>query len=333
MLRHPVAASRRTGEPDSGRVSYDRRVNSLLTRRDCLIAAAFAGAAALPCARARAQSPPALELVELGERVAVVRGAGANVTVLAADEGLLLVDCGLDEHAEPLMALLESRWPGRPVRIVFNTNWRPEHTGANEAFRAAGAEIYAHENTKLWMGARFDVKWQGVSHRPRPAAALPTRTFYESGSIDFGGAEVRYGHLKRAHTDGDVYVHFAAENVFAVSDLLAVAGYPIPDYETGGWIGGMIDATEALLAAVDERSRIVPAEGVLASRPALEAQLDLCNLARTQAAAAYRAGGTLEDYIAAAAPGMGSDRGDPTLFLTLVYDGGYYHSRELGGIV
>ncbi|HEX6992722.1 MAG TPA: MBL fold metallo-hydrolase [Gammaproteobacteria bacterium] len=303
-----------------------------VTRRDFLVGAAAAGGLALPGVRAAAQSP-ALRLVELRERVAVVQGAGANVTVLATDGGLVLVDGGGAEHADALIALLGERWPGAPIRDVFNTNWRPEHTGANAALRAAGARIHAHENTKLWMGARFEVKWQRLAHEPCPADALPTHTFYGSGRLELGGVEIRYGHLKRAHTDGDVFVHFPAENVFAVGDLLAAESYPLPDYETGGWIGGMVDATEALLDAVDADSVIVPADGGVERRPALEAQLELCRTAMTQAAATYRAGGTLEDYIAAAAPRLDPRRGDPTLFLTLVYDGGYYHARELGGIV
>ena len=90
---------------------------------------------------------------------------------------------------------------------------------------------------------------------------------------------------------------------------------------------------QALLDAVDAESVIVPAEGDVARRPALEAQLELVKTAMAQAAATYRAGGTLADYIAATAPRLDPRRGDPTLFLKLVYDGGYYHSRELGGIV
>lgn len=303
-----------------------------VTRRDLLLGAAAAGGLTLPAVRLAAQPPP-LRLLDLGERVAVVQGAGANITVFATDDGLVLVDGGRADHAEALIALLDERWPGAPIRDVFNTNWRPEHTGANEALRAAGARIHAHENTKLWMGARFEVKWEGRKHMPRPTEALPEHTFYGSGRLEVGGVEIRYGHLKRAHTDGDVFVHFPAENVYAVGDLLAVVGFPIPDFETGGWIGGMVAATEALLDAVDAESVIVPAEGDVARRPALEAQLELVKTAMAQAAATYRAGGTLADYIAATAPRLDPRRGDPTLFLKLVYDGGYYHSRELGGIV
>jgi glyoxylase-like metal-dependent hydrolase (beta-lactamase superfamily II) len=306
-------------------------VHAIFTRRDLLVGAATAAGLALPAARTFPQASE-LTLVELGERIALVHGAGANITVFDADDGLVLVDAGRAEQAGALIALLESRWPGRAIRDVINTNWRPEHTGANEALRAAGARIHAHENTRLWMGARFEVTWQGLKHLPRPAAALPTDTFYDAGPLELAGGAVRYGHLKRAHTDGDVYVHFPTENVFAVSDLLAVDDYPLPDYETGGWIGGMVAATEALLGLVDADSRVIAAAGPPQSRDALDAQLELCRAAMVQAAATYRAGGTLADYLAAAS-GLVAGRGDPTLFLTLVYEGGYYHSRELGGIV
>lgn len=308
-----------------------RAVRIPLTRRDFLAHTASA-AAVFTGARAWAQAPPELELVELSERLAVIRGAGANITVLAADEGLLLVDCGLAERAEALLGLLQSRWPDRPVREVFNTNWRPEHTGANAALRAAGARIHAHENTRLWMGARFEVKWQGVRHLPQAPETLPTDTFYDSGRLELGGSEIRYEHAKRAHTDGDLYVHFPDDNVLAVGDLLAVGRYPLPDFETGGFIGGFVAASEALLERCDAETRIVAADGGVHSPAALEAQLALCRAAMAQVRATYRAGGTLEDYIAAAAE-LADDRGDPTVFLTLVYEGGYYRSGELGGVI
>lgn len=308
-----------------------RGVQTLLSRRHFLAASASA-AAALTSARAFAQPTPGLELMELGERLAIVRGAGANITVLAADEGLLLVDGGFAEHAEALLELLQGRWPGRPVRDVFNTNWRPEHSGANAVLRAAGARIHAHENTRLWMGGRFEVKWEGLKHLPQAPESLPTDTFYDSGRLELAGREIRYAHAKRAHTDGDVYVHFPDENVLAVGDLLAVESYPVPDFETGGFIGGFVAASEALLELCDGDTRIVAADGAVQSPQALEAQLTLCRAAMAQVRSTYRAGGTREDFIAAAAE-LADGRGDPTFFLTLVYEGGYYRSGELGGVI
>jgi hypothetical protein len=48
---------------------------------------------------------------------------------------------------------LSERWPGQRIAVLFNTNWRDEHTGLNAAARGAAADVMAHENTKLWLGA------------------------------------------------------------------------------------------------------------------------------------------------------------------------------------
>jgi glyoxylase-like metal-dependent hydrolase (beta-lactamase superfamily II) len=226
------------------------------------------------------------------------------------------------------------RWPGRPVKVVFNTNWRDEHTGANAAARAAGATVLAHENTKLWLNGDFFVDWEQRHYAPRPSAMLPTQTFYTSGSIDFAGRAVEYWHLPRAHTDGDVAVFFRDANVLVASDLLSVGAYPVPDYSTGGWIGGLVDATKQLLDNTDAGTRIVAAQGGVYGRAELEAQHAMCTELRKKAAEAFRAGMSFADF-AAAKPTAPFDAqwGDPELFLRLVYKGGFAHLRELGGVI
>ena len=276
----------------------------------------------------------ALELTDLGAELALVEGAGANVVTLATADGLLLVDGGAEAHTAALQSALAERWPGRPVEVAFNTNWRSEHTGANAALRGAGATVMAHENTKLWLGGDFSVDWEDRHYAPRPAAMLPNKTFYTSGKVDFGGRDVEYWHLPRAHTDGDVAVFFPEANVLVASDLLSVGAYPVPDYATGGWIGGLVDATQTLLDSTDARTRIVAAEGGVYGRSELEAQLELCAAVRSKAAEAFRAGMSFADF-AASKPTAAFDAkwGDPQLFLRLVYKGGFAHLRELGGVI
>ena len=140
----------------------------------------------------------------------------------------------------------------------------------------------AHENTKLWLGGDFLVEWEGRHYTPRPAAELPNKTFYKSGNVEFGGRRVEYWHLPRAHTDGDVAVYFGDANVLAASDLLSVGRYPVPDYSTGGWIGGLFDATQALLERTDARTRVIAANGAVYGRAELEAQLAMLTAVREQ---------------------------------------------------
>jgi glyoxylase-like metal-dependent hydrolase (beta-lactamase superfamily II) len=275
-----------------------------------------------------------LKVTDLGGELALVEGAGANVVALGTGEGLLLVDGGAESHADELQQALAERWRGRQVAILFNTNWREEHTGANAALRSAGATVMAHENTKLWLGGDFDVDWENRHYAPHSAAMLPTKTFYTSGHVELGGRKAEYWHLPRAHTDGDVAVFFPDANVLVASDLLSVGRYPTPDYATGGWIGGLFDATQKLLESTDAKTRIVAAAGGVYGRAELESQLELLTAVRSKIAEAFRVGMSFADFVAAKpTAAFDSKWGDPQLFLRLVYKGGFAHLRELGGVI
>ena len=307
-------------------------MDSALTRRAALIGATAALAAVRWPVAAQAAAAPAI--TDLGGGLAVASGVGANVVALASADGLLLVDGGARPAAGVLQKALAERWPGQRVAVLFNTNWRDEHTGLNPAVRGADADVMAHENTKLWLGGDFSVDWEHRHYTPRPAAELPNKTFYESGELDLGGRRVEYWHLPRAHTDGDVAVFFPDANVLAASDLLAVGRYPVPDYATGGWIGGLVDATQRLLDSTDADTRIVAAEGGVYGRAQLRAQLELCTAVRQKAAEAFRVGMSFADFVAAKpTAAFDAERGDPQAFLKLVYKGGFAHLRELGGVI
>jgi cyclase len=301
----------------------------LLSRRAALATISGALCAAAAPRWAFGAAPGSVEAKDLGAGLVTIGGAGANVVALKAADGLLLVDGGLASKSGELLDLL-----GGPVRVLFNTSWRDEHTGSNEKLGAGGTKIAAHVNTKLWLGGDFDVDWEHRHYAPRPAVALPSATFYTSGTLDFDGRKVDYRYLPRAHTDGDVAVLFADANVLAAGALVAVGSYPVVDYATGGWIGGLEAATRALLDGTDRATKIVPAFGPVCGRAELDAQLALCTAVRERVADAFRHGFSFAEFVATK-PTQEFDaaRGDPAQFLKLVHKGAWAHLRELGGVI
>ncbi|MEO8465094.1 MAG: MBL fold metallo-hydrolase, partial [Gammaproteobacteria bacterium] len=266
------------------------------TRRRVVAAATAAALVTFAGRSLRAQNVNSnpLKLTDLGTDLVLIEGAGANVVALGTPDGVLLVDGGLAAHSAAVAAALAQRWPNRRVAVLFNTNWRDEHVGSNESAIAAGAKVMAHENTKLWLGGDFDVEWENKHYAPRPAKMLPNSTFYVSGGVELGGRRAEYWYVPRAHTDGDVAVLFPDANVLVASDLLSVGRYPVPDYATGGWIGGMLAASKALLDKTDAQTKIVPATGAVAGRAELTAQHELCMAVRAKAAEAFRTGMSLK---------------------------------------
>jgi cyclase len=276
------------------------------------------------------QSRP-LQVEELGERLFVISGGGGNVTVLESDEGVLLVDGGSREYSAELLELVRHRTGASRIHTLFNTHWHWDQTGSNPTLGPQGTRIIAHENTRLWLGTDVDCKWQHRVYRRLPQGARPTQTFYTRGSLSFGGETVDYGYLAQAHTDGDLYVRFRKANVLAAGCVVSVGSYPILDYCTNGWIGGMADATQALIDLIDPATRVVPGEGPPQSLENLQAQHTMLVTVKQRLSNLLADGMGAEDMLAAA-PTREFDAqwGDPTLFVTNAYPGLAWRAAELG---
>jgi cyclase len=275
-----------------------------------------------------------LIVVPLGDDVFQLSGAGANILLLSNDDGVLLVNGGLPEHSAGIMKLISERFPSHPLRVLFNTDWHWENTGLNETATRAGASIVAHVNTKLWLDTQFFSRWQNRAYKPRPKEALPTKTFYTTGNMTFGNEEIVYGHLGQAHTDGDIYVHFKRRNILSAGDVVTVGSYPILDYSTGGWIGGIVNATRTLLNIADAGTRIVPGSGPLQSKTQLQTQYDMLSTVRDRVVKLMKQGMGGQEIIDAAPTKDFDERwGNPELFLGNIYPGLWGHVRELGGVI
>jgi len=243
------------------------------TRRQILTAAAGAAGLALaaPVLRLAAQDAG---IERLADDLFVVRIPGeANVLAQTGKGGALLVDGASAAASGALMKAVAGLPNGGPVHTLFNTHWHPEQTGANELVGTAGQSIIAHENTRLWLTTDVTWTWNGRRFKRLPKVAQPNKTFYTTGELDAG---VRYGYIPdAAHTDGDLYVHFVQQNVLAVGDAMSGEGWPVVDYATGGWIGGIVGALQRLQTLTDADTRIVPARGPVLGRADLLAQSEM----------------------------------------------------------
>jgi glyoxylase-like metal-dependent hydrolase (beta-lactamase superfamily II) len=277
---------------------------------------------------------PALKTIPLTSAVSIVAGAGGNVVVLTADDAALMVNGGQREHTAELSKTVSGLTGGKPVRFLFNTDWHPDHSGSNEMLGGSGAQIIAHENTRQYLGADIFVDWQQRTYKALPKVALPTRTSYNADTMTFGRERIEFGPLGQAHTDGDIYVFLRDANVLVTGDVLAVRSYPIADYVSGGWLGGLMTATKTLLDLANDETRVVAGAGPVQTRADLEVQHEMLVTLRERLHQMMRKGMGTRDMLAAGATKEFDERcGDPTLFMTVTYRGMWIHVRELGGIV
>jgi glyoxylase-like metal-dependent hydrolase (beta-lactamase superfamily II) len=226
---------------------------------------------------AAAAATGALVSRDLPGGLALVTGAGANIVVAQGATGAVVVDSGQAAQADALLALVSQRTGftpagGKKPLTLVNTCWRLDQTGGNDRFGAAGATILAQENTRLWMGTEIDVSWEDKVYPPRAEIARPKASFYKTESMALGDERIDCGHMLEAHTDGDLYVFFRKANVLAVGAAAAGRGWPVLDWETGGWMGGHIWGLETMLKLADDKTVIVPADGPLLTRADIDRQ-------------------------------------------------------------
>jgi cyclase len=271
-------------------------------------------------------------MTRMTDRLSLITAGGTNVLAYASPEGLVLVDSGDPAQTASVMAAVRQVTPSASPQVVtlFNTHWHLEHTGGNEAIRQAGATIVAHENTRLWMATPVWSPAEDRYRQPRPAAARPDKTFYDTGSMTTANERIEYGYLIAAHTSGDIYVRFRDANVLAVGDVASPARDPELDWFTGAWIGGRVDAMARLLTMCDDRTRIVPGYGPVMTKAHLQAEHDVMKTIYDRVFDLVRKGDESSDMLKAGVlNNLPRTWKDPQRFLYDVQKGLWAHHNKL----
>jgi len=216
----------------------------------------------------------------------MVTGAGGNVTVFAADHGLVLVDdkLGGDANFAALVAAVRSV-STLPVLAVFDTHHHRDHVGNNDRFVAAQVMVIGTPQTAKHLETAM------------PAAAAPTVEYTKDFALILQGGRVEAHHYSPGHTDGDTVVHFPALKVVATGDLV-VRNTPILDYAGGASLGGWLQALDSMLLL--DWDTAVPGHGdTPMSRSEVQQFRRKLALFRERALAAVRSGTPKEKLIAA----------------------------------
>jgi len=259
----------------------------------------------------------------------VVTGDGSNIAAFVGEDGVFLVDAGLSEPAERLLASIrelcqrESADPN--LRYVVNTHWHSDHTGGNETLAAAGAVVVAHENVLRLLSQ--DQVMAHLGDRRVPAAsplARPRLTFNDRINLSWNQDLIHVVHMPNAHSNGDVIVHFRDADIVHMGDILN-GNYPFIDLDSDGSIGGIIRAVEEVLAHSRARTLFIPGHGPLANREDLLRYRDMLTTVRDRVQAMIDRGMTQQEVIEAKPTSdldslwSGGESADS--FVGLVYDG------------
>jgi cyclase len=269
------------------------------------LAAAAIGLAGIAAAQQPA-APPArdfsktvIKTTDLGGNTYMLEGEGGNITVAVGSDGIFMVDSEFAPLHDKIKAAI-ANISKLPIKFLVNTHFHGDHTGGNALFHKDGAVIVAQLNVRKRLAAGTTNGLTGVKTPPADPAALPTKTYTKEIAIPFKGRHpIFLGHPENAHTDGDTYVQFTDANVLATGDIFNNGHYPNIDFANGGNINGMIAGAETYLRLADDKTKIVPGHGPLASKADLKTYLTMLTTARDRMAALVKQGKSEADVVAA----------------------------------
>jgi cyclase len=276
---------------------------------------------ALAARRAQMGALP-IEQTPLGSNIFLLSGPGGNVVVLHGPDGKVVVDSFVQPAWPKLKATLDGV-DRSPITLLIDTHWHFDHADNNASFKAAGAKILAHANTKNRLSETHDLL--GMHFAPAPPEALPTQTFTTTLTQRVNGEELALGHFDPAHTDTDIYVRYPKANVLHLGDVFFNGRYPFIDASTGGNINGMITGATKALGMADAQTKIVPGHGPLGDKAALTKYRDLLTTVRDRVQKLKTAGRSLAE-VQQAKPSAefdgewGKGMIDADTFVALVYN-------------
>jgi len=265
----------------------------------------------------------------LAEHVHLVQGPAGNTLVAEDSDGLILIEGVPAAQANDYLAFVKQLTGQDRIKVLVNTHWHPESAGLNAALAGTGTQVIAHFNTKQWLGATIRERGDTILHTPVASDELPDTVFHDSYSIPFRDGSIELGYLLQAHTDGDIYASFPAQKIFFTGPVLRADGWTVVDEATNGFMGGMMDALDAIDAMTAADTTFVTAGGPPLDKAGFaELKTLYKGLYDAMVAELRKARSAEEVVIANPAAGLKPEWGDPSAFLDEGFRSFYGHLRN-----
>ena len=231
-----------------------------------------------------------------GHTKAVVNLAlGGNSMMVVSGGEALVIDSKFPYLGAALREDAMTETGGGGVSLL-NTHHHGDHTGGNSAFVGRG-KTYAHpkaierirgqiDNYRTGAEAAVGQVSQNLAGNKRAielavevadnAQNLKAEDFVPTDAVE-GGSQITVGeltldihHFGAGHTDNDIVVHIASENVVHTGDLVFSGLHaffdPSGGYSTKNWIKSL----SSVLELCDAETTVVPGHGVVGGREIVE---------------------------------------------------------------
>lgn len=185
--------------------------------------------------------------------------SSSNSTFLVGNDGILVVDTGLNATEGAKLLSRIRQISSLPVKFIVNTHYHPDHQGGNATVGPSAVVIstgFTRERTLALMTVPAM-----ASFHFQPAAL----TFREHLTLHLDPYSVEIDFPGKAHTSGDALVYFPAQHAVSMGDLFLNRSCPAMDE---GSVENWIRALDHVLAQPVEH--VVPGHFELGTKADLE---------------------------------------------------------------
>jgi len=174
-------------------------------------------------------------------------GFNSNAGFVVTDEGVVVFDVlGTPALGEALLAKIR-QITDRPVRRVVVSHYHSDHFYGLQAFKAAGAEIWAHEKVREYLASdapaeRLAERRQSLAPWVTESARIvpPDRYLQGDASFELGGVTFRLFSAGPAHTAEDLMMLVEEEGVLFAGDLIFAGRVPfVGDADSRAWLAAL----------------------------------------------------------------------------------------------
>jgi cyclase len=157
--------------------------------------------------------------------------ASANSTFLVGDEGILVVDTGLNAREGTKLLTAIRQISKLPVKYIVNTHYHPDHQGGNRTVGPDAVVISTDFTRERTLEIAKSPQMEALHFKPADL------TFQHKITIYLSAYPVEIFFPGKAHTSGDALVYFPDQRVIAMGDLFLNHSSPaMDDGSAENWI-------------------------------------------------------------------------------------------------
>ena len=253
-----------------------------------------------------------VETLPVQGNVYLLAGAGGNIAVQTGDDGVLMVDTGLQPMADKVLAAIR-KLSEKPIRTIVYTTLSDMHTGGAALFvqsgflNQAGPGLGGRTNeADLIANIGILRLMTEIGEAKIPTDRWPPSTFHGKQKDFYSNNEpVIVLSVPNGVTEGDSMVWFRKSDVVVTGEIFNQAQYPFIDLEHGGSINGIIAGLNHILEITVPKhlqeggTIVVPGYGRISDEHDVLEYRDMVTIVRDRVQNAISKGLTLQQIQAA----------------------------------